>query len=99
MRGVTLPGAYNRKMIPSREELIKVYKYINSVKTTTADYMFMNLNDDSMNYCKLRICIDIFKDKGLVEYKPATSRVTSCEVKARVYLEQSETLVRLKQML
>ncbi len=99
MRGETLPGAYIRKMIPSREELIKVYKYINSVKTTTADYMFMNLNDDSMNYCKLRICIDIFKDKGLVEYKPATSRVTACEVKARVDLEQSETLVRLKQML
>ncbi len=99
MRGEKLPSAYIQKMIPSRDELIKVYKYINSVKATTADHIFMNLNDDSMNYCKLRICIDIFKDKGLVEYSCATGKVNACEVKSRVDLEQSQTLVKLKQML
>lgn len=99
MRGETLPSAYIKKMIPSRDELVRVYKYINSVKTTTVDHMFMKLGGDDLNYCKLRICIDIFSDKGLIEYKPATMKLTACEVTSKVDLEQSETLKRLKQML
>ena len=99
MRGEKLPSNYVRKMIPTRDELVKVYKYINSVRTTTADHMFMKLGDDSMNYCKMRICMDIFKDKELIEYKPATMKLTACEVKQRVDLEQSQTLVKLRGML
>ncbi len=99
MRGEKLPPAYIKKMIPTRDELIRVYKYINSVRSTTADHMFMNLGDESMNYCKMRICMDIFKDKELVEYRPATMKLTACEVKSRVDLEQSPTLMKLKEML
>lgn len=99
MRGETLPPAYVKKMIPTREELIKVYKYINSVKSTSVDHMFMKIGDDSMNYCKMRICMDIFKDKELIDYKPATMKLSACEVKSRVDLEQSPTLVKLKEML
>lgn len=99
MRGETLPPAYVKKMIPTRDELIKVYKYINSVKSTSVDHMFMKIGDDSMNYCKMRICMDIFKDKELIDYKPATMKLSACEVKSRVDLEQSPTLVKLKEML
>ena len=99
MRGETLPPAYVKKMIPTRDELVKVYKYINSVKSTSVDHMFMKIGDDSMNYCKMRICMDIFKDKELIDYKPATMKLSACEVKSRVDLEQSPTLVKLKEML
>ena len=99
MRGENLPSSYINKMIPTREELVKVYKHINSVKTSTADHMFMKLGDDSMNYCKMRICIDIFSEKGLVEYKPATMTLSACEVSSKVDLEESPTLVKLRKMI
>lgn len=99
MRGETLPGTYIKKIIPTREELVRVYKYINSVKTTTVDNMFMKLGGDDMNYCKLRVCVDIFSDKQLVSYKPATMKLSACEVSSKVDLEQSQTLIKLKQML
>ena len=39
------------------------------------------------------------KDKELIDYKPATMKLSACEVKSRVDLEQSPTLVKLKEML
>ena len=99
MRGETLPPEYVKKIIPERTDLVKVYKYISSVKNTTADHMFMSIGDDNMNYCKMRICIDIFADKELVEYKPATMKLSLLQVSGKVDLEQSQTLVKLRQML
>ncbi|MBR1864657.1 MAG: single-stranded-DNA-specific exonuclease RecJ [Ruminococcus sp.] len=99
MRGERLPSNYVAKMIPSREELVAVYKYIRSVNATTVDNMFMRLSSDSMNYCKLRICIDIFKDKGLIEFRPAYSLVGVLPVQGKTDLEQSDTLIRLRAML
>lgn len=99
MRNESLPTAFIRKIIPDRTELIKVYKYINAVKQTTLDNLFMKLSDDSMNYCKLHICIDIFADKQLIEYKPATMKIKIKPVSKRVDLEDSDTLVKLHSML
>ena len=99
MRNENLPAAFIRKIIPDRTELIKVYKYINSVKQTTLDNLFMKLSDDSMNYCKLHICIDIFADKQLIEYKPATMKIKIKPVSKRVDLTDSDTLVKLHSML
>ena len=99
MRGEDLPSAYVQKMIPDRNELVRVYKYINSASRTTLDHMFMSLGDDSMNYCKMRICVDIFADKQLVEYKPATMSISMLEVNSKVDLEDSPTLKKLRSML
>lgn len=99
MRGETLPPNFVRKIIPERTELISVYKYVNSVQETTLDNLFMRLSSDSMNYCKLHICIDIFKDKELIEFKPSSGRIRILPVKHRVDLEDSDTLVKLRLMI
>lgn len=99
MRGESLPSNFIRKIIPDRDELIKVYKYISKVKETTLDNIFMRLSDDKINYCKLHICIDIFKDKELIEFKPSSMKIKLLPVSKRVDLEDSDTLVRLKGML
>lgn len=99
MRGEKLPPEFVRKIIPTRDDLVRVYKYISNVRTTTADHMFMSIGDDNMNYCKMRICMDIFRDKELVEYKPATMKLSVLDVTHKVDLEQSQTLVKLKEML
>jgi len=99
MRGETLPAGFIKKIIPQRSELIEVYKYISGVRETTLDNLFMRLSSDSMNYCKLHICIDIFKDKELIEFKPSSSRIKILPVSKRVDLEESDTLVKLRAML
>ena len=52
-----------------------------------------------MNYCKLHICVDIFHDKGLIEFRPATMKISYVVPKQKVNLEDSETLVKLNEML
>ena len=99
MRGEDLPSAYVQKIIPGRDELVRVYKYISSAGSTTLDHMFMSLGDDRMNYCKMRICVDIFADKQLVDYKAATMSVSMLEVSSKVDLEDSPTLKKLRSML
>lgn len=99
MRGEALPAAFIRKIIPDRNELVSVYKYLNSVQQTSLDNLFMRLADDKMNYCKLHICIDIFADKGLIDFKPATMKIKIQPVSKRVDLEDSQTLVKLNSML
>lgn len=99
MRKEPLPESFVRKIIPSRQELVDVYKYISAVKATTLDTLYMKLSGNSMNYCKLHICLDIFIDKGLIEYKPATMKIKILPVTHRVNLDESETLVKLHSML
>lgn len=98
-RGESMPEAFIRKIIPSRDELVMVYKYIKQVGATTLDNLFMRLSSDTMNYCKLHICIDIFNDKKLVEFKPATLKIKYLPAEKMVDITQSETLVRLNSML
>ena len=99
MRGEDMPSAFIQKMIPDRNDLIKVYKYIKNKGATTLDHMFMSLGSEDMNYCKMRVCVDIFSEKELVEYKPATMKVCAAQVSHKVDLEDSPTLVRLRRML
>ena len=99
MRGEQLPASFIRKIIPTRQELIGVYKYISAVKNITLDNLFMKISGDSMNYCKLHICVNIFRDKGLIEFRPATMKISYVVPKQKVNLEDSETLVKLNEML
>ena len=99
MNGEELPVNYVKKIIPERSELVAVYKYLNSVRETELDTMFMRLSDDNMNYCKLRIITDIFRDKGLIEYEAASMKIKMLPVTKKVDLEESETLVKLRSMI
>ena len=94
-----LPESFIRKIIPDRRELVTVYKYIFSVKQASLDDIFMRIGGDAMYYCKLRICVDIFADKGLVSYTPSTMMISYVPVDRKVDLEDSDTLRELRAML
>ncbi|MBQ6633254.1 MAG: hypothetical protein IJH80_03575 [Ruminococcus sp.] len=98
-RSESLPESFIKKIIPSREELISVYKYIGAVRETTLEILFMRLSGDDMNYCKLRLCIDIFAENELISFKPATGNIKWIKPEKRADLESSETLVKLRSLL
>ncbi|EGC03134.1 single-stranded-DNA-specific exonuclease RecJ [Ruminococcus albus 8] len=99
MSGEELPVNFVKKIIPERNELIMVYKYLNAVRETSMDTLFMRLSSDSMNYCKLKIIIDIFKDKELISYEGSSMRIKLLPVSKKVDLEESDTLVKLRSMI
>ncbi|WP_294487278.1 single-stranded-DNA-specific exonuclease RecJ [uncultured Ruminococcus sp.] len=99
MSGEELPVNFVKKIIPQRSELIMVYKYLNAVRETSMDTLFMRLTSDSMNYCKLKIIIDIFKDKELIAFEGASMRIKLLPVSKKVDLEESDTLVKLRSMI
>ena len=99
MRGETLPANFIKKIIPVRQELVNVYKYISAVKITTLDNLFMRLTSDTMNYCKLRICIDIFAEKGLIKFLPASEKIGWVKPEHKVDLDDAPILKKLNTML
>ncbi len=99
MRGEELPSNFIKKIIPVRQELVNVYKYISAVKNITLDNLFMRLSGDTMNYCKLRLCIDIFAEKGLITFLPASERIGWIKPQHKVDLDDSSILKRLNSMI
>ena len=99
MNGEEVPVSFVKKVIPERSELVSVYKYMNNVRETDMDSLFMRLSSDSMNYCKLRIIVDIFRDKELISVEPSTLKIKVLPVTKKVDLEESDTLVKLRSMI
>lgn len=99
MRGEQLPQAFLKKMYPSRQELVTVYKYISAVKEITADDLYMRLNDPALNYCKLRLCIDAFTQSGLTAYQPSVQRVKILPVTRKVELDSAPVLKKMREYL
>lgn len=92
-----LPQNFINKIVPEREELVGLYKLISSMKTTTFDNLYMRAQN-VMNYCKIRLCIDIFSELGLVSCDFVNSTVSVCHVSERKDLAESELLKRLTAM-
>lgn len=95
MRGEDIPQNLISKIVPKREDLVSVYKAISS-DGTTFDTLFCNINSDTMNYCKLRFCIDIFRELNLVTVDYITELVTKNNVKTKTDIESSEFLRKLR---
>lgn len=96
MRNEVLPPAFLRKINPVREELVKIYKYIKSVGEVSVDRLYMKMLSPSMNYCKLRLCIDVFADLGLVKFVPSLQKVKILPVNKKVDLDSSTILTALR---
>ena len=96
VRGESLPAAFLNKINPDRQELVKIYKTIGSAGEISFDRLYMALISPSMNYCKLKLCIDAFTELGLVKYTPSSQKITLFPAKARVDIESSEVLKKLR---
>ena len=58
--------------------------------------IYSAVSDDSMNFCKFMVCIDIFEEKGLIETDRFNMTARLVEGAARVDIETSEILKALR---
>ncbi|GHU52643.1 hypothetical protein FACS1894132_02760 [Clostridia bacterium] len=95
LRDEKLPLNFYKRMLPTRAELIRVYRNL-SLSQISVDTLFMQLVTEDFNYCKLRICIDIFSELELITFDHYCGTVEKLNNPAKVDLENSEVLNKLK---
>lgn len=94
-RSEPLPQAYYESMCPDRAELVAVYKKLFE-KECSADDLFISFNS-YLNYCKIRLCTDIFSELNLVSTDPFSGRISLVKNAPKADLENSTILSDLKQ--
>lgn len=97
MLGEQLPQNFISKIIPTRDELVSLYKIISQLLTVTYDNLFMRVGNN-MNYCKMRLCIDIFNEVGLVVNNHVSNTVSVTKVTARRDINDSQLYKKLLSM-
>jgi single-stranded-DNA-specific exonuclease len=94
LRGEALPMAYYRNMTPSKQELTVIYKLIKS-GVRSANGLFLRLIGYDVNYCKVRVAVDVFCELGLICYDVWADKIKVSENVGRVNLEDSVILAEL----
>lgn len=95
-RRESLSAAYCRAITPSRQELIQIYQRIPE-SALSLDTLFGGLqNLPEMNYCKMRIAVDIFSELHLVQQNRWTEQVTRVSVQGKADLQASKLLQGLQ---
>ncbi len=95
VRDEELSKAYYAAISPKREELVAVYKSIGE-KAIDIDALFMRMQSIDMNYCKLRIALDIFNELGLVSIDLYNGTVKKIHIDGSVNLEDSVLLSKVR---
>lgn len=100
LREEQLPAEYYEKALPSREELIEVYKYIGAQRyILTAETLYARLGARGMNAFKLFVCLDIFKETGLIAVEGYKKRIQLLKPSARVDIMTAPTMIKLKNLI
>lgn len=95
MLGEGVSAQLKPRIVPTREELIAVYKSVLK-EETFIDTIFMQINSDSMNYCKLRLCLDIFNELDLIHINAANDTAVLQPAVKKVDIESSKILQDLR---
>lgn len=96
VRGEELSKAYYAAISPERDELAAVYKNLPE-KETGIDALFMRMQSYDMNYCKLRIALDVFSELGIAKVNEYNGTVRRLPVNGKVNLEDSELLRNVRE--
>ncbi len=102
-RGEELEGRILRHMTPQREDIAAVYRYLRQQPGGSwrhgSELLWCRLAPahKTLNYCRLRLSLDILQELGLVEARPGTQEEWALGPQsAKVELESSQILKRLK---
>lgn len=95
IRKEELPEAYYKRMCPERNELVKVYSAIGQTDISFMS-LYAKIDPKTMNYCKIKICLDIFREMGLVSISDSCDTITKIKVEKKVDLENSNILRELR---
>jgi len=97
-RGESLPKALYEIMCPDRNELVSVYNEIKSGRYNR-ETLYIALKSDSMNFCKLSICVDIFEEMKLINVNHFSQEISAVSNPAKTDINNSKILTGLKEKL
>lgn len=86
---------------PTRDEIAAVYRYLRSAHGCRGDIdnLYVRLaavpGASDINYCKLRILLDILNESGLISLSPAGGGIMLVETQGKVDLNAAPTMQRL----
>lgn len=99
-RGEELPKEYYEKAMPTRQELVEIYKYIRSQTIPlSAESLYARLGQKNINAFKLYICLDAFKEAGLIDLAGSGKMIKLLKPSSKVDITASPTIVRLKELI
>ncbi|MCL2072050.1 MAG: single-stranded-DNA-specific exonuclease RecJ [Oscillospiraceae bacterium] len=81
------------RIIPGNEEMKKAYNIIKN--SFCLDEVSQKALAAGINYCMLRVIIDIFQEAGIVEHNPVTGAVKTIKTEKKADLEKSVSLIKL----
>lgn len=89
-RGEGIDSALAKRALPTRDELIPIYKAIAGFGEISSDELFGKIDSESISYCKLRIAIDIFSELKFIDYNICNDRITFIKNPPKAAIESSE---------
>lgn len=94
MRNEELPEKYYRIMLPSRDESVKIYKYILDAGINS-DKLYMQLSS-KMNYCKFSVALESFRQLGLITVSSSDTVIKKVPVSKKSDLDSAPVIISLK---
>lgn len=95
-RNEPLSRSYYQAITPTRDLLVQIYQRI-SKTGTQFDTLFCALQDlPQMNYCKMRLALDIFLELGLIQQNLWAEQIQRIPVQGKVDLQSSQLLQGLQ---
>lgn len=91
-----LPDNYMAKVVPERNDLVLLFRAVKAVGTVSSDVLFMRLGE-KMNYCKMRLCIDVLCELEILEYDAVSSTVSLKDDSGKRELTDSKLFVKLRE--
>lgn len=89
-RGEGIDTALAKRALPTRDELILIYKTIAKFCVISSDELFGQLDENVISYCKLRIAVDIFAELGFITYGIWNDRITFIKNPPKAAIESSK---------
>lgn len=96
-RGENTDSRLLPRITPCRGDLAAVYRALG--KDCLSPFgLYGRLGADVMNYCKFLLCLDIFRETGLIEYDGGAGRIRAVKDPPRADTENAPTMIRLKKL-
>ena len=94
--GEDIDPALIPRLVPSMNELTAVYNTVPQDRAMPFDVIFQTISESDINYCKLRLIIDIFGETGLLVVDVYNETAVKLPIKQKVNLEESALLTKLR---
>ncbi len=101
-RGEPVSPAILKRGTPAREEVALVYRFLKAGNGYFGDLdslpiMLAQKTKTEINYCKLRLLLDILEESGLISISPSQMEITMLPVEGKVDLKAAPLYQRLSQ--